>query len=307
MSKDISYKVSYFRPGEPSSVDIYVNTHGEKTYGFQFVADVVATPQIQLEDKDPTLDGVQLDISNNSQLNFITNEAKVTDNGYQIVLASITSNPEEYFATDTDTLVAKLVFTQDQAGTILIQPDMTATKMPSQSESSETTVTNNTEQTTTDVSAPVQTLATEDTGNKLQELDGEIYQAPTEDGVNDLNTSQSFTPSTFTEIIQSWNPFSTATDSVTERPNNMLGFSFIAGTIIVIILILVVMLRFRKRSSQASSISTEKKFAAAAPPQSQPTPTAPPTEVPVIPQAPNTLPPPLEITAPPPQPTNQQT
>lgn len=130
MSTPITFQLSYFRPNEPSSVDILVNTQGNAAHGFQIVADITASPAISVVDENQDVDGLQLGIIAHPDLNFITNKVEKTDTGYRLVLAAITKNPKQPFTSDENLLVGQLVFSQDQSGTLTIEPVAGMSKIP---------------------------------------------------------------------------------------------------------------------------------------------------------------------------------
>ena len=72
----IGYSLSFYKPGKPSSLDITLNTHGESINGFQLVFQVSGNPVIDLIDQNPTLESLQIDISNQPSLSFLTNRVK---------------------------------------------------------------------------------------------------------------------------------------------------------------------------------------------------------------------------------------
>jgi hypothetical protein len=131
MSRTINYELSYFRPNEESSLDILVNTQGEEIHGVQLVVTIAGTPAITPIDQSSQMEGIQLSVIDSPDLNVIVNTVTPQDDGYQIVFAAITANPQSPFSTTEGVSIAKLIFTQPSEGSVFITENETLTKISS--------------------------------------------------------------------------------------------------------------------------------------------------------------------------------
>lgn len=168
MNPSFNYSLSYFRPNQESSLDIQLNTNNQEINGFQLIVDIEAQPALQIIDQSKQVEHAQLSISNDSQLNFLTNRIEPTEKGYQLVLAGITSNPKAPLKTaGQPTTIASLIFTQPSQGEIFIIPNNQRTKISTVTSASQ------------DMSAfqPVNIL-TKEVGSQPNIMTGQIYITP---------------------------------------------------------------------------------------------------------------------------------
>jgi len=235
-SSPISYQVSYFKAGEPSSVDIVLNTQNQEIHGFQIVADIEASPAISLIDQDNQTEGFQLSVANNPYLNFLTNNVSVTEKGYKIVLAAITKNPKQPFSSHQNLPIGRLFFTQTSDGAIIINTNADQTKIPLALGGEDLMAITDSalleEHSTTEADVPQTiSLETKEFGTKLETLGGEIYLPPT------------LTPNTNQQQL--------ATDLVspkeTDSPFGSLNLLSVVFCVTLILLISLIILKLKKR------------------------------------------------------------
>ncbi|MBU1071073.1 hypothetical protein KKG65_01515 [Patescibacteria group bacterium] len=191
MDLNPTYSLSYFRTNAESALDIILNTQNQTTNGFQIVFQITADPSLSIIDQNPNLDGVQLDIINHPNLNFLTNRVKPILNGYQIELAAITSNPSKPVAFQENTTIAKLIFTQPATGTITINQDNQFTEISTQ----------NSSQTTPSTDTKPTTISTQPTGQPIQKLGGQMYTPPTPVATTTISPTPTTGPFISTPII----------------------------------------------------------------------------------------------------------
>jgi len=169
-----SYQLSYYKTGEPSSLDILIDTKGENINGFQLALDIEASPQIDIIDQDDSTEGLQLDISSTKQLNFLNNQIRLSKKGHRIELAAITSSPTEPISFSKPTPIAKLLFSQSKTGQVNIIQDSEFTKT--------STITENTsspkQDTTISSTVTPIIIKTQPVGDKITKLEGEMFIAP---------------------------------------------------------------------------------------------------------------------------------
>lgn len=252
MASNFGYRLSYFRPGEPSSIDIWVNTGGQTTHGLQIVADIESDPLIEILDQQANLPELQLSVENTPSLSFITNKVTKTDQGYRLAVAAITSNPQIQFQTSGELVVAKLIFQQSSSGQISVKLDENLTKMPIKG-GGEIKIVSNPNSTPTfsqeNLAGSNVTQAVTGSVSTQQENSNSVFQIETKPigGHLQLLTGENMLPpadpSNQQEYFQNIDQSFEASKSWQNQNNLMIGF----GTIFVFLAIFVWMRRFKKK------------------------------------------------------------
>jgi hypothetical protein len=162
-------KLTFYKTTQPSSIDLTVTTQSQDAYGFQFVADIYSDSLLVPLDQNPDIEGIQLDIVESSELNFVTNKIYKNENGYTIVVAAITKNPKQFFNTQNEISFGKIIFTQSQAENIIINIDQQKTKLA---------LHNNQESIQLGNYTGTFVLVPEETGNSIEYSNGSMYSYP---------------------------------------------------------------------------------------------------------------------------------
>lgn len=271
MSADIQYNLSYFRPGEKSSVDITLDTEGSAVHGFQLVLSVVGNPSLTIVDGSPKIDGLQLDSFNSPELNVITNKITQTADGYQVVLAAITKNPQKPFVSDGRQVVAKLLFKQATPGTLEISEEGSLTKISTaskQGSSSEVGGSQTSGVVATQTAPPTPTanrenrtvlLDTQPAGTTLDSLGGTLFIPPAEENEPYPGLVSSAVERVFPE----------SETFFSSKPGYF--FDILLGLFVGAVVVLTILfLRKRKNKSSHHAVATMSTMTGASVPSSQP-------------------------------------
>lgn len=123
-----SYQVSSYN-GSVGTLDLFLEPVSSSINGLQLILSLNSDQPLQIIDQNPQKEGIQLDISSRPDFTFLTNSVTLEPPSYKIVLAAITSNPQNPVAITKSTLIGRLHFSGQNLAQFTITSDNQKTKL----------------------------------------------------------------------------------------------------------------------------------------------------------------------------------
>ncbi len=106
--------------GEPSTVDIYIDTKSVSVDGFQFIATLAGNSLPTVPDADTATDGIQIQAAAVPELSVSTNSVTAQDGTFVIRFAMIAADGTVGFSTTSPTKIASIPVSTGTAGKVTL-------------------------------------------------------------------------------------------------------------------------------------------------------------------------------------------